>query len=68
MMNTRPERIVNLISAILVLVVGFYAIIFLPLQISPAYRIFIGALLVIYFLVRLKYYFRKVRESEKEEL
>jgi len=66
-MNTRPQRIVNLISAILVLLVGFYAIIFLPFRGSPTVRILIGALLVIYFLFRLGYFFRKVKESNNEE-
>jgi uncharacterized membrane protein HdeD (DUF308 family) len=62
-MNARPEKIVNLLSAILVLVAGFYVIIFMPLQISPLAKILIGALIVIYFLLRLWYFFKKSKEG-----
>ncbi len=65
-MNSRPVGIVNLLSAVIVLVAGFYVLIFLPLPFSGGGRLIVGALLVVYFLWRLKYFFGrygKRRES-----
>jgi len=56
MTNLRPEKIINIISALLVLVGGFYVIIFMPIQISPVTRVLIGFLLVVYFLIRLRHF------------
>lgn len=66
MNESRPQKIVNLLSALLVLLAGFYVIIFLPLRVSPAARVIFGILLVIYFLVRLRY-FKKRYGGTKEE-
>ena len=64
--NMRAQKIVNLLSAILVLSAGFYVIIFLPLHISGTARALIGVLLVVYFLFRLRYYTKRYgSDSEK---
>jgi len=70
-MKTSPVGIVNLVSALLVLIVGFYALIFLPVPVSGIGRIIIGALLILYFLWRLKHYsgrYRKRSEPLSESL
>jgi hypothetical protein len=59
MRNQKAQKIINYITAILVLVGGFYIIIFLPTGFSPAVRVLIGILLVLYFLFRVKYNSRK---------
>ncbi len=59
MSGLRPEKIINLASAIIVLVAGFYVIFFMPINLSPATKGIIGLLLVIYFLFRLRYFKRK---------
>lgn len=64
MANSRPEKIVNLLSAILVLIAGLYVIIFMPITLSPAIRFLIGILLAIYFLLRLKLYFKKFKKAD----
>jgi len=76
--NMQAQRIVNLLSAILVLLAGFYVIIFLPLHISGIARALIGVLLVVYFLFRLRYYTkryggdydkaRRIEEDEKNKI
>jgi hypothetical protein len=70
-MRTNPVGIVNLVSAFLVLIAGFYALIFLPVPLSGVGRIVIGTLLVLYFLWRLKHYswrYGKRSESMSESL
>ncbi|UCD17208.1 MAG: hypothetical protein JSV44_12275 [Candidatus Zixiibacteriota bacterium] len=64
-MHSRPERIVNLLSAVLVLLAGFYVVIFLPLPVSPGGRIAIGALVLLYFLWRVKYFVWRYGRREK---
>ncbi|SYZ74135.1 hypothetical protein TRIP_C60405 [Candidatus Zixiibacteriota bacterium] len=61
---SRPELAVNLISAILVLLVGFYAILFVPLAISTMMKVLIGGLLILYFLFRMKLFLRKYHEAK----
>ncbi len=65
MSGPRPEKIINLASAILVLIAGFYVIFFMPINLSPATKGIIGLLLVIYFLFRLKYFKRRYGENKK---
>jgi len=67
MANSRPEKVVNILSAFLVLVAGFYVILFLPISISPLARIIIGVLLVGYFLVRLRLYRKKYGRGENDD-
>jgi uncharacterized protein (UPF0333 family) len=64
-MFSRPEKIVNLLSAILVLAAGTYAIFFLPHDISPAARALLAAVLILYFSLRIRYYLKRSRESDK---
>jgi hypothetical protein len=63
--NSRPQRIINLLSAILVLVAGFYIIIFLPTGFSGGVRILIGMLLVIYFLLRVKSFVKRYDRADR---
>jgi chromate transport protein ChrA len=65
---SRPEKIVNLLSAILVLVAGFYAIFFLPVKISPAARILLALALILYFLIRIRYYIRQSRRADNRNV
>ncbi len=67
-MYSRTERIVNLFSAILVLIAGFYAIFFIPMRISTGLRIFLGILIIIYFFFRIRYYLRRVRSENNKEV
>ncbi len=67
-LNSRPERFVNLLSAILVLLAGFYVIIFLPLRISGTARILIGVILTIYFLIRIRVYWGRYGRSKSEDV
>ena len=55
MIRTRTDRILNIVSSTLVLLGGFYVIIFMPIRIPGLVRVLIGVLLVIYFLWRVKY-------------
>lgn len=55
MIRSRTDRILNFASSTLVLLAGFYVIIFLPLRLSGLFRVIIGVLLVIYFLWRIRY-------------
>lgn len=59
MIRTRTDKILNLVSSTLVLLVGFYVVIFIPLRFSIMARIIIGFLLIIYFLWRVKYIYGK---------
>lgn len=62
MIRTRTDKILNLVSSTLVLLVGFYVVIFIPLRFSIMAKIIIGFLLVIYFLWRVKYIYGKKGE------
>ncbi len=68
MFKSRTERIINLLSAVLVLTAGFYIIVFMSTGLSVTVRIIIGVLLGFYFIWRIKYYLRgpKGRESLTE--
>ena len=68
MFKSRGQKMVNLLSAVIVLVGGFYIILFMPIALAPLTRIAIGALLVIYFLWRLKYYVRNSSPRNKDPL
>lgn len=65
MESSRPQKVVNLLSAILVLLVGFYVIIFLPTGLSAGAKTIIGILLVAYFVVRIKYYSRRYGKKNR---
>jgi len=67
-LNSRPEKIVNLLSAVLVLLAGFYAIIFLPLRISDTARVLIAIALILYFLIRLRVYRRKYGNADDKQV
>jgi len=67
-LNSRPEKIVNLLSAVLVLFAGSYVIIFLPLRISVTMRILIGLLLIIYFLIRIRVYLKKYPAGKEKDV
>ena len=56
MSKLRPEKIINLVSAVLVLAAGFYVIFFMPINLSPAAKGIIGLLLVVYFLIRFRHF------------
>jgi len=59
MNDSRPQKIVNFLSAIIVLVAGFYVLFFMPLVgISAAAKTVIGILLILYFLIRMRYFSR----------
>jgi hypothetical protein len=64
--ESRPQKIVNLLSALLVLLAGFYVIIFLPLRISPAARVIFGILLIVYFLLRMRYFRKRYGGRNRE--
>ncbi len=68
MFKSRGQKLVNLLSAVIVLVGGFYIILFMPIPISPLARIVIGILLVIYFLWRFNYYVRNSSGMKKDPL
>ena len=66
MNDSRPQKIVNILSAIIVLVAGFYVLFFMPaVGISPAAKTIIGILLVMYFLFRIRYFSRKYGRDDK---
>lgn len=69
MIKSRAERIVNLLSAVLVLVAGFYIIVFMATGLSVTVRIIIGVLLGFYFIWRIKYYLKgqKGRQTLTED-
>ena len=58
MFKSSGQKLVNLLSAVIVLIGGFYIILFMPISLSPFTKAVIGVLLVIYFLWRLRYYTR----------
>ncbi len=65
MIRSRTDRILNFVSSTLVLLAGFYVIIFLPIRLSILVRIIIGFLLIIYFLWRIRYaYGGKIKAEE----
>ncbi len=53
MSEHRAEKLINLITATMVLLAGFYVILFLPVPFSMAGRVLIGIILVLYFIWRL---------------
>jgi len=58
--DSRPQKIVNILSAIIVLIAGFYILFFMPaVGLSGAAKTVIGILLILYFLFRIRYYSRK---------
>ncbi|MFH2035743.1 MAG: hypothetical protein ABIJ45_05015 [Candidatus Zixiibacteriota bacterium] len=63
MRYTKTQKILNLMTATMVLIGGFYIIIFMPTALSGLARVIIGIVLVAYFLFRVKYSTRKA-ESE----
>ncbi|HDL03361.1 MAG TPA: hypothetical protein ENH25_04430 [candidate division Zixibacteria bacterium] len=64
MNDSRPQKIVNFLSAIIVLVAGFYVLFFMPLVgISAAAKTVIGILLILYFLIRMRYFSRRYRRD-----
>jgi hypothetical protein len=67
MLKSPAEKILNLSTAILVLVAGLYIIIFLPVSLSLPVRIVMGILLLLYFSWRINYYVRQTRSREKRE-
>ncbi|MCX6830376.1 MAG: hypothetical protein NT002_14010 [candidate division Zixibacteria bacterium] len=65
-LNSRPEKIVNLFSAILVLVAGIYLIFFMPnTLLSSTARIIFGVVLIIYFVLRIILFLRRSRVSDE---
>ncbi len=65
MIRSRTDRILNFVSSTLVLLAGFYVIIFIPLRLSGLVRIIIGVLLIIYFLWRIRYtYGSKIKTKD----
>lgn len=68
MFKSRGQKLVNLLSAVIVLVGGFYIILFMPVALSPFTRVAVGILLVIYFLWRLNYYVKNSQEKRKDPL
>jgi len=66
-MSVRPEKIINLLTATLVLVVGIYVVVFLPLPMSPLARVLIGALILLYFLWRVRFFMRRYGSAGNAE-
>jgi len=64
MIRSRTDRILNTVSSTLVLLAGFYVIIFMPLRLPGLVRVIIGFLLVIYFLWRIRYAYRSKTKTE----
>lgn len=64
MIRSRIDRILNFVSSTLVLLAGFYVIIFLPLRLSGLVRVVVGILLVIYFLWRIRYAYGSKAKTE----
>jgi len=66
MNDSRPQKIVNILSAIIVLIAGFYVLFFMPaVGISPAAKMVIGILLVLYFMLRIRQYSRRYHRDDK---
>lgn len=68
MFKSRGQKLVNLLSALIVLVGGFYIILFMPVALPAATRIVIGVLLTVYFLWRLNYYVKNNPDKGKDPL
>jgi len=65
MIRSRTDRILNMVSSTLVLLAGFYVVIFMPLRLPGIVRVIIGVLLVVYFLWRIKYaYGSKIKTED----
>lgn len=65
MNNSRPQKIVNILSAIIVLIAGFYILFFMPdVGMSPTAKMVIGILLILYFLFRMRYYSKRYNRRE----
>ena len=65
MNNSRPQKIVNILSAIIVLIAGFYILFFMPdVGMSPTAKMAIGILLILYFLFRMRYYSKRYNRRE----
>jgi len=65
MSSLRPEKIINMLSAVLVLIAGFYVIFFMPISLSPAAKAIIGVLLVLYFMIRMRHFRKKYGNDTK---
>ncbi len=65
-MSARPQKIINMLTATMVLVVGIYVVIFLPLPMSPLARIIIGVLILVYFLWRVRFFIRHYGSAKSE--
>ncbi|PKK82743.1 MAG: hypothetical protein CVT49_12125 [candidate division Zixibacteria bacterium HGW-Zixibacteria-1] len=64
---SRPQKIVNILSAIIVLIAGFYVLFFMPaVGISPMGKGAIGILLILYFLFRMRYYYRRYKRHDDQ--
>lgn len=59
MPELQPSKIVNLASAVIVLVGGMYILFFMPITLSLAARLITAFLLVVYFLWRVRYYHKR---------
>jgi hypothetical protein len=66
MVRSRAEKIVNLLTAVLVLLAGFYVIIFLPIGFSGMTRILLGVLILVYFSWRVRSTLKGSDEKETE--
>lgn len=64
MIRSRTDRILNFVSSTLVLLAGFYVLIFLPLRLSGLVRVVIGVSLVVYFLWRIRYAYKSKTKTE----
>jgi len=64
MVRSRTEKIVNLITAVLVLLAGLYVIVFLPLRFSGMTRVLLGLLIIVYFSWRMRSILRRPEEDE----
>ncbi len=64
MIRSRTDRILNMVSSALVLLAGFYVIIFMPLRLPGLVRVIIGFFLVIYFLWRIRYAYGSKKKTE----
>lgn len=64
MIRSRTDRILNFVSSTLVLLAGFYVLIFLPLRLSGLVRVVIGVSLVVYFLWRIRYAYKSKSKTE----
>ncbi len=63
MPDLRASKIVNLASAVIVLIGGMYILFFMPIAISPAAKLIVAFLLVVYFLWRVRYFNRRYNKK-----